>query len=387
MRRSSPWVTTPAEAALRPVGLRGAAHAAPRSPVKQIRTQTSAGRSTALWRHRRAIHVLALALVPLMVTSCGASDSLGDANADLPRTMRYGALTLEFTDIQNTTTDPRLEPSAATETESTGSGQETPRFVGLDVTITNPLSDTSFDLPAGLFTMTTADGAEEDGFRVNGSSITLERTDVVSDTIWFELDPDADLSALTLGLEDGSGEPTRLPLSGDVTTDSVEIPIDSTTGGGEAAHGVSISIETDETATLTLNAVVDEDGTMFPGSGSCDASGVGRAPAENSFLVVPAIVIGNRPSTSSLPSLSFAAVNYGIPLQARADGVDTRICQSFGDLDTRREGSFVVLVPAGTESVEIISGCPCGGLLTGNEVENEFFRLSVSVTEGSVLFE
>lgn len=300
----------------------------------------------------------------------------GGAAVDFPRAVEHGVLGVEVTSVVVTDVDPR-DPEA---------GANERAFVGVDLSVSNPLRDQSFELPASLFTLESEQQPDESGFLIDDEgALALGPTDDVSSTVWFEYDANPELAELTLIFEEGRGEhPTRLPLTGEIPPASIEVPMDPTSGGGDAAHGVTLEVQTDEPPYLTLNGELSPAGEILPSG--CTTGSLGRVERDHFLVVVPAVVSGNRPDTSSLPSLSFNAVNYGVPLQASADGSSVPVCENFGDLDTRREGAFAVVVPQGTTTVDVWFGCPCGGLLTGSVVENELFRVSIPTEAAADLF-
>lgn len=294
----------------------------------------------------------------------------GGIDAALPIAFPYGVLDLEIDDVRVTSEDPF--DTASSDPEAT--------WVGVSMTIDNPYNEGSFSLPAGLFVLV-ADGLEEDG-RHEGS-IELERTDRVATTVWFEMPADVELGDATLEFSDGRSEPAVVQLNGGTRPSRVDLPYGGEARSFEAHHGVSLDVRT-LSAHADLDVALDEDGAWEAGY-DCGITGVGRAPRDLVLVHVETEIVG-EPTPTNLPSLSLNATNYGVPMQANADGVAVAVCESLGPLDTRREGEIAALVPPEARELTITMGCPCGGLLTGNEIETVGFSTTIDLTGIETLY-
>lgn len=286
---------------------------------------------------------------------------------DLPRSITYGVLGLEVTGARQSDEHP---VDAAQTVEDTS-------YIGLELTVTNPTEDLSFQLPPAGMTLEAGDEESEPGFNDEGT-VAVDADDSSEVEVWFPMASDVDLSDLDLVIALRNTEPARLPLVGEEpATESVEVDVEAASFQDGGA-----SVELAGGGELTLNALVfdGEPGAGF--SYGTFADGVGRGFEDQALLHIPATASESLSGLNTFYGLGTASFGYRI--RATADGEPIQTINNFpGQLnDQSFEGEFVAAVPRGSKSVtyEI-------GEFTGQEQNSKtWLTVTVDVSEMEELF-
>lgn len=302
----------------------------------------------------------------------GVQDFEGN-DKDFPRSISYGVLDVEVTDLVISKTNP-------SETATSTPDDPEVDYIGLDTTVTNTWKRGNLSVPAGVFQLRADEGAPIPGFTEDNLSLELTGGRSVDTRLWYEVPADADLSNGALVIQEARNgtyyEPAVLPLLGKVNPEQrAEVAITPTDVFDEKIQvGVEIG---SEPGWVDFDIALDEKGDLGAGGSNGWASALGRAPEGHAFLHIP----GQAEGTPVYPvPLSFNGVNYGIPALATAEGANNPVATTFPDLDGRFDGEFAVNLNEGAESLEFRIGCPCGGLLTGNTIEREILSVVVDVS-------